>query len=164
MKSENDPPTAYEWLEKNFPHLITDRGKQAVIAGIEHQGMGDIIINMKWSTLDMSKSRHELLTSDMPHLRYYGLKDQRCTILFPLNPTKLFIATHDRKTEATLLSKSQTEVVQSINDQLARLAERYVYGRTESHLRFVESRLGRHPHPRRLPDRGTPRDFRFIIR
>jgi hypothetical protein len=149
MKLENDPPTAYEWLEKNFPHLIADRGKQVVIAGIEHQGIGDIIINMQWSTLDMSRSRHELLTGDMPHLRYYGLKDQRCTILFPLNPTKLFIATHDRKAEAAILARSQTEVVQSVNDKLARLAERYVYGRTKSHLRFVEDRLGRHPQPPR---------------
>jgi hypothetical protein len=94
MKHENDPPTAYEWLEQNFPHLVADRGKQVVIAGIEHQGIGDIIINMQWSTLDMSSSRHELLTVDMPHLRYYGLEDQRCTILFPLNAAKLFIATH----------------------------------------------------------------------
>ena len=159
MKSEDDPPTAYEWLYENFPHHIDDRGKRAVIAGIEHQGIGDIIINMKWSTLDMSKSKHDLLTSDMPHLRYYGLKDQRCTIIFPLNPTKLFIATHDRKAEAAILARSQTEVVKSVNDELARLAERYVYGRTQDHLRFVENRLGRHPHPTRLEDRGTPAGF-----
>jgi hypothetical protein len=162
MKLENDPPTAYEWLEKKFPHLIADRGKQVVIAGIEHKGIGDIIINMQWSTLDMSRSRHELLAGDMPHLRYYGFKDQRCTILFPLNPTKLFIATHDRKAEAAILARSQTEVVRSVNDELARLAERYVYGRTKSHLRFVEDRLGRHPEPPRLQDGGTPPDFRPV--
>ena len=159
MKTDDDPPTAYEWLEKNLPHHILDRGKKVVIAGIEHQGIGDIIINMHWSTLDMSGSKHELLTSDMPHLRYYGLKDQRCTILFPLNPTKLFIATHDRKAEAAILAHSHTEVVTSVNEELARLAERYVYGRTKHHLRFVENRLGRHPHPTRLEDRGTPVGF-----
>jgi len=159
MKTDDDPPTAYEWLEKNFPHHIDDRGKQMVIAGVEHQGIGDVIINMKWSTLDMSASDHELLTGDLPHLRYYGLKDQRCTILFPLNPTKLFIATHDRKAEAAILARSPTEVVKYVNDELARLAERYVYGRTKEHLRFVENRLGRHPHPTQLEDRGTPVDF-----
>lgn len=36
IKSEADPPTAYEWLYENFPHHIDDRGKRAVIAGIEH--------------------------------------------------------------------------------------------------------------------------------
>jgi hypothetical protein len=162
MKNEDDPPTAYEWLEKNFPHLIADRGKQAVIAGIENQGIGDIIINMQWSTLDMSMSRHELLTGDMPHLRYYGLKDKRCTILFPLNPTKLFIATHDRKAEAAILSRSPTEVVQSVNDELTRLAERYVYGRTKSHLRFVEDRLRLSSAPTLPVGQGTPPDFRSL--
>ena len=81
----------------------------------------------------------------MPHLRYHGLKDPRCTILFPLTPTKLFIATHDRKAEHNINRRNKTEVVKSVNDEVARIAERFVYGRTARHLRFVANRL-------RLPD------------
>ncbi len=98
-RQEGDPPTRFEWLEKHHPHLIDDAAKEMVVRATENDRIGNIIINMQWSTLDMSASRHELLTGDMPHLRYYGLKDPRCAILFPLMPTKLFIATHDRKTE-----------------------------------------------------------------
>jgi hypothetical protein len=145
MKEEGDPATPFEWLEKHHPHYLDDAAKQMVVRAVEIQGVGDIIINMKWSTLDMSASRHELLTSDMPHMRFCGLKDPRCAILFPLTPTKLFIATHDRKAEAHLLRQDRTKVVGWLNDNIVRVAERYVYGRTSGHLRFVENRLGLTP-------------------
>jgi hypothetical protein len=86
-----------------------------------------------------------LLTGDMPHLGYHGLKDRRCTILFPLTPTKLFIATHDRKAEHNINRRDKTEIVISVNDAVARIVERFVYGRTARHLRFVSNRLGRTP-------------------
>jgi len=144
-KQEDDPPTRFEWMQKHHPHLINDAAKEMVVRAIENDGIGNIIINMQWSTLDMSASRHELLTGDMPHLRYCGLKDPRCTILFPLTPTKLFIATHDRKAEHNINRRDKTDVVKLVNDEVARIAERFVYGRTESHLRFVANRLGRTP-------------------
>ena len=144
-KQEGDPPTRFEWLEKHHPHLIDDGAKEMVVRATENDRIGNIIINMQWSTLDMSASRHELLTGDMPHLRYYRLKDPGCTILFPLTPTKLFIATHDRKAEHNINSRNKTEVVKSVNDEVARIAERYVYGRTAGYLRFVANRLGRTP-------------------
>jgi hypothetical protein len=142
-RQAGDPPTRFEWLEKHHPHLIDDAAKEMVVRATENDRIGNIIINMQWSTLDMSASRHELLTGDMPHLRYYGLKDPRCTILFPLTPTKLFIATHDRKTEHNINRRDKTEVVKSVNDEVARIAERFVYGRSAGHLRFVANRLGR---------------------
>ena len=145
VMEEGDPPTAFEWVQKHHPHLIDDAAKEMVVRATENERIGNIIINMQWSTLDMSASRHELLTGDMPHLRYHGLKDPRCTILFPLTPTKLFIATHDRKTEHNLNRRNKTEVVRSVNDEVARIAERFVYGRTAGHLRFVANRLGRTP-------------------
>lgn len=125
------------------PHLVDDAAKEMVFRTIENDGIGNIIINMRWSVLDMSASQHELLTGDMPYLRYFGLKDPRCTILFPLNPTKLFIATHDRKIEYIINRRSKTEVVRRVNDEVARLAERFVFGRAKDHLEFVNRRLGR---------------------
>jgi hypothetical protein len=95
----------------------------------------------RMATLDMSASRHELLTGDMPHLRLYGLKHPKCAILFPLSPTKVFIATHDRSVEHNINHRNKTEVVRWINDNVVRIAERFVYARTKDHLRFVEKRL-----------------------
>ena len=38
-------------------------------------------------------------------------------------------------------ARAKTEVVKSVNDEVARIAERFVYARTKDHLRFVEKRL-----------------------
>jgi hypothetical protein len=140
-KQTGDPPTRFEWIEKHHPHLIDDAAKEMVVRATEHQRIGTIIMNMQWTTLDVSASRHELLTGDMPHLRYHGLKHPQCAILFPLSPTKVFIATHDRGVEHNINRRNKTEVVRLINDDIVRIAERYVYGRTDGHLRFVEKRL-----------------------
>ena len=144
FKSALDPQYEPDKQEP-FPYLIDDAAKVMVVRVIEDDGVGNIIINMQWSVLDMSASRYELLTGDMPHLRYYGLKDPRCTILFPLTPTKLFIATHDGKVEHYINNRSKAEVVKSVNDEVVRLAKRFVYGRTADHRRFVANRLGRTP-------------------
>ena len=148
-KQEGDPPTRFEWMEKHHPHLIDDAAKEMVVKATENERIGNIIINMKWTTLDMSASRHELLTGDMPHLRFYGLKHPRCAILFPLSPTKVFVATHDRSVEHNINRRNKTEVVRSINDNVVRIAERFVYAKTKDHLRFVEKRL-------RLPQSPLP--------
>lgn len=148
-KQEGDPPTRFDWIEKHHPYLIDDAAKEMVVRAIEDECIGNIIINMQWTTLDMSASRHELLTGDMPHLRFNGLKHPRCAILFPLSPTKVFIATHDRGVESQINLQSKTKVVNLINDNVARSAECFVYARTKDHLRFIENRLGRYP-PSRL--------------
>jgi Protein of unknown function (DUF4238) len=141
LKEKGDPPTPFEWIEKHDPHFRSDAGKRVMVSSIENQGIGDIIINMRWSTFDLAGSKHELLTSDAPHLRFYRLKDKRCVIVFPLSPRFLFIATHDRKAESVLLAQGASAIARWVIDNIVRIAERYVYGRTESHLLFVEKRL-----------------------
>lgn len=136
-----DPATSYEWIAKNHPHLVPDAAKKAAIESIENREIGDIIVNMKWSTFDLRNSRHEMLTSDAPLLRTTGLIERNCLIAFPLSPRFLFIATNDRKVEAALLACGETAIVRWVNDNIVRGAARYVYGRTGSHLVFVEKRL-----------------------
>jgi hypothetical protein len=140
-KTDADPATPFEWLEVNKKHVVKDTPKRVMVASIEHECIGNIIINMKWATLDLSASDHELLTSDAPNIRFCGLKDRRCLIAFPLSPRFLFVATHDGRAESFLRAQGESKIANWMNDKIVRMAERYVYGRTESHLRFVENRL-----------------------
>jgi hypothetical protein len=141
LKKEGDLPTPFEWIQKYYPYLASDYAKKALTHSIENPILEDIIVNMQWATFDLSKSKHGLLTSDSPNLRTTGLNDNNCLIAFPLSPRVLFIATHDRKAESALLACGETAIVRWVNDNIVRAAERYVYGRTNSHLRFVEKRL-----------------------
>ena len=137
----DDPSTPYELLSRIQPHLIADTAKQAAILNIENQKISDIIINMEWWTFDCQSSNHELMTSDAPYFQTTGLRDQRCLVAFPLSPRFLFVATHDNKVAEALLSLGATATVSWVNDIIVRAANRYVYARTERHLKFVERRL-----------------------
>jgi len=138
----SEAATPYEWIEKNEPHLVQDAARHAAIGSIESQKAGDIIFNMKWSTFDLGNSKHELLTSDAPLLRTTGLIKPDSLIAFPLNPRFLFVATHDRKEEAALLSCGESAIVKWVNDNIVRGAAQYVFAKTAGHLRFIENRLG----------------------
>jgi hypothetical protein len=133
--------TPYEWIEKHASHLVHDAARHAAVGSIESQKAADIMINMEWYTFDLGNSKHELLTSDAPFLRTTGLAKSNCLIALPLNPQFLFIATHAKNTEDALRSKSATDIVAWVNDNIVRAASKYVYGRTISHLRFIENRL-----------------------
>jgi Protein of unknown function (DUF4238) len=141
MIQESEAATPYDWVEKYHPYLVRDAARHAAIGSIESQRTGHIIMNMEWSTVDVSKSQHELLTSDGPQLRTTGLGKSDCLIALPLSPRFLFIATHDRSVEYALLAKGETAIVSWVNDNIVRGAPRYVYGKTKSHLRFIENRL-----------------------
>jgi len=138
---EGDPATPFEWIQQNYPHLASNAGKSSMMECIEDQKIGNTIINMNWSTVDLHKSKHSLLTSDSPTLRTAGLKEQNCLIALPLSPRFLFIATHDKKIESAFLAQGETLIAKFINDNVVRAAEKYAYAQTDRYLRFVENRL-----------------------
>ncbi|WP_148216797.1 DUF4238 domain-containing protein [Phenylobacterium zucineum] len=85
---------------------------------------------------------HSLLTSDRPLISTHGWKDPRAALLFPLSPTKLFVATNGREQTARLLQRnSPNALVRYVNDQIARCAVDFVIGTNDSQLPFVERRL-----------------------
>ena len=138
---EDDPPTPFEWIQKNQPHFVSNAGKIALMDGIENEQIGNTIINMSWSVLDLQNSNYDLLTSDAPTIRTKGLGDTNCLIVMPLNPSLLFVAAHDKKVEASFLHQDATKIAVWMNNNVVRAAEKYVYGRSDRHLRFIENRL-----------------------
>jgi hypothetical protein len=139
-KTSLDP---YDWLEQTNKHVAADKAKLALISCIESQDVGNIVINMRWSVVPLRDSSHDILTSDCPQLRANGLKERNCVIALPLNPNLLFVATHGRSVMRRLSTSEQTAMVKWVNDNIVRAADRYVFGRTDDHLRFVENRLRR---------------------
>jgi hypothetical protein len=160
LKSDGDPPTFLEWVEKHRPHALDDVGKLLLPPLIDHQEIGDAIVRMKWSVLDLSKSDHDLLTSDRPFVMTMRLADRRCLIACPIAPRTAFIATHDRTQEKRLLKNSPTAIAKRLNDQVVRQAVRHVYGSSSAHLGFVEKRLRQPGVPEPLPDLNSAKPER----
>jgi hypothetical protein len=98
---------------------------------------------MKWSRLDLSKSSHQLLTSDRPIVMPLGLDNPKAYISLPLSPNILFVASH----EASRFDPNPRKIARFINEQVVAQARRYVWGTTDAQLTFIRKRFGK------LPDR-----------
>jgi hypothetical protein len=143
LRKETDPPNGYEWLEKEHPRFLENIGKLFLAHFINHQKIGDHIINMRWATIDLSTSAVSLLTGDRPFIATHGLADARCVLAFPLSPRFLFIATNDRGRLQQVLAPSRTRIAKAANANIVEQAIKHVYGNSSSHKEFVEKRLRR---------------------
>lgn len=123
------------WAEMNsnpaFAHL----------AGIEHsvQNIAAAILSKNWLILD-NVSGNELITSDSPVstvkltgnqtvLLGQGFFNRTVAVLFPLSPTKLFIASPP---DTSWLSSLNADQAGKINEITARFADRNIYARSKS--------------------------------
>ena len=102
------------------------------------------IANMQWNIVTFSRMDHTLLTSDRPVIMTNGLDIPGGYIAMPLGPHHLFVGMADQAADKTLKSLPPRALVMQANNIVASQAKKYVYGRDDSQLRFVENRLGRY--------------------
>jgi hypothetical protein len=105
--------------------------------------VGKTVFEMKWTRLDLSKSPHQLLTSDRPLVMPLGLANPKAYISLPLSPHVLFVASH----EAFRFDAHPGKIARFINEQIVAQARKYVWGTTDAQLTFIRNRFGN------LPDR-----------
>ncbi len=158
IRRPGDPATIYEWTLEHQPHIIENAHKNFLPAMIDHEDLGQHLINMVWVTTDVSTAKHSLLTSDRPFNWSGGWKDAKALLAFPLGPDRLFLATNSRPLMEAVVSNPVDKVVRLVNDDVVRLAVDFVVGRDASQLSFVEERLRRRDQePRPGPiGRGRP--------
>lgn len=144
IRGPGDPATIYGWTLKHQPHVIENAHKRFLPAMIDHENLGQHLINMVWATIDVSSARHSLLTSDRPFNWTGGWKNPKALLAFPLGPDRLFLATNSGPLMQAVVSNPVDKVVRQLNDDVVRLAVDFVIGRDASQLPFVESRLRRH--------------------
>jgi hypothetical protein len=141
LRKDTDPPNAYEWVQKEHPRFLENIGKLFLTRMINHQKIGDHIINMCWARIDLSASAVSLLTGDRPFIATHGLADARCILAFPLSPRFLFIATNNPQLVQQVLDRGFTHIAKAANANTVGQAIKHVYGSSGSHLEFVEKRL-----------------------
>jgi Protein of unknown function (DUF4238) len=143
VRRADDPPTLLKLAERTCKPRLDNHGKIILPGLIQHPRYAKIILRMNWMTLHLPEAtQQEFLTSDYPCvLTHGGLDDPHCVVAFPLHPRSAFFATGDNESKGGLLSLDPGTIVEQLNDGVVRQAERYVYGRTDADLAFVESRL-----------------------
>jgi Protein of unknown function (DUF4238) len=141
VKGSAPEETLQEWTEariKGLDEIATMT--QMLPMGINNEGPGSIIINMRWEVIDLAASTVDLLTSDRPVMRFQGLKSRDCMIMIPLGPRRLFVATHyDRG----LQRQRPKLVARAANMSTVRAAHARVYGTSSQHRALLEKYLKR---------------------
>lgn len=141
VRKPDEPATVYAWTLKHQPHVIENAYKNMLPGLIDHEGLGQHIINMHWATIDLSKASHTLLTGDRPFITTHGLKDPQSVLLFPLAPDLLFAATNGRTQTERVVAQKPSFLARYMNDNIAGRAVEMVIGKDRSHIAFVERRL-----------------------
>jgi hypothetical protein len=92
LRTDHDPPTLGEWLRVNAPAYQENFGIISLTGAILDENTILPILQMHWHVADMSDVPFKLLTSDRPLWVSAHPSDDRCWIVFPISPTKLFMA------------------------------------------------------------------------
>jgi hypothetical protein len=142
-----DPESFEELLAKREPSAAQIGAANFLADVIDNDRVGKTIFEMKWSCIDLSKSSHQLLTSDRPIDMPLGLADSNAYISLPVSPHVLFVAAHNHDTANALRGANQTEVAGKNNRRIIEQARKFVWGSTDSQLSFVQKHFGK------LPDR-----------
>jgi len=142
-----DPETFEEFLAKREPNAAQIGAANFLADVIDNDKVGDTIFKMQWARIDLSKSKHQLLTSDRPIDMPLGLADPNAYIAIAVSPKILFVAAHHMDVANALRKAKPTEVVKKYNERVIQQARKYVWGSTDSQLAFVRGHFGK------LPDR-----------
>jgi hypothetical protein len=142
-----DPERIEEFLAKREPNAAQIGAANFLAEVIDNDRIGKTVFEMKWSRIDLSKSNHQLLSSDRPIDMPLGLADPKAYISLPVSPRILFVAAHNYDTARTLRASKPTEVVRKNNQRIIEQARKFVWGSTDTQLTFVQKHFGK------LPDR-----------
>ena len=143
QKAPHDPPTAEEFLKLHQPMAPLTAALTQLPHVMQNEGLGQHIIKMGWSVADVS--RGTFLISDDPLITSNGLGNDIGHIVLPISPTKLFIATNNKKTLDTIIAMGDRELVKTANAQIVGRARHFVGAHDASQRRFIENRFGLAP-------------------
>jgi hypothetical protein len=143
LRRDGDPSTLLECAERICKPRLDNSGKFMLPRVIQHPRYAEIILRMNWMTLKLpAETQQEFLTSDYSCvLTHDGLDDPGCIVAFPLDPRSAFFATGDMESRRRLLDRDPGIIARLTNESVVSQSERYVYGRTNAELAFVESLL-----------------------
>jgi len=145
VRGADDPATLLEWAEQNTPALFDTYGLQMLPGLITHKPTGDAIIQMKWCVVRLPPDVRDMLTCDRPVYMSHGVMDENCIIALAISPRHIFFATRKPSLFDGFTHKKFKAMTASLNGLLVEQAEKYVYGASDRHLRFVENRLRKQP-------------------
>jgi hypothetical protein len=94
---------------------------------IDDQKIGPAIFGMQWSSVDLSRSSFELVTSDRPLDMPFGLGDPNAYISLPVSPRILFVAAHRPSIAEAMRKANPTQIARANNQLVTQRARKFVW-------------------------------------
>lgn len=140
MRSEDDPPTYEEWLEK-AGLLTPDLRVRLLKLLIDSRRIGNTLNAMHWHLYVLERPRFGFLTGDHPIMVSNGLGHNRSFVLLAISPSKLFVAAHDPKVIDAFLTQRANGLEHAVNDACARQSKHIILAHDSAQLTFVDRRF-----------------------
>lgn len=99
------------------------------------------LTKMRWEILRVDHSNFEFMTSDRPVIMSNTLNDPLSNVALPIGPRRLFIASHSSDLIDAARKMSHNQLARTANTSVVEGATAFVYGRTDTQLAFVQSRI-----------------------
>ena len=144
VRRPGDPLTWEEAFQTLDASALEGFGARALPKMSDLKGVGQAIIDMRWSIVRRLDRQFSMLTSDKPVVTSDGLGRPDAYILLPIAPDRLFMATKSEETRRNFLQQFEGgELIGKLNHLVTAQAFEFVYGDSTDALPFVEDRLGR---------------------
>jgi Protein of unknown function (DUF4238) len=143
LRGPNDPATFEQYKAWSLANPLKLPAQRILPELINSERVITEIACMRWTTANVGRTRHSMLTSDRPVIMTNGLVQSDAHIAIPLSPKLLFLATKSDETRRAIASMNSDEIVEVVNHKVSEQAIKYAYGIDDRQLRFVTNRLGR---------------------
>ncbi|MEA2877057.1 MAG: hypothetical protein QOF14_2253 [Hyphomicrobiales bacterium] len=104
------------------------------------------ISEMRWGVVDVSKTKHRLLTSDRPVIRTNGIEKPDGHLALAISPTRIFLACNNVEIERQLRQMPSKDMVRNMNKQVVRNAIKYVWSHDMSNEPLIKGQLSAEAH------------------
>ena len=145
LRHPADPPTFIEFAAAEHPHHKERQALEMLPDMMNHRGIGQYMINMRWHVMDLDETCPTLLLSDDPLARTNGTAITGGHLAMPLSPRRLLVLSNSAETDATLRNVGVRALAREMNRWTVEGARRFVAATDRSQERFVRNRFGRDP-------------------
>lgn len=132
------PPTLVEFTEKTYPGLIEEIALHFYPKLVDHQAVGQKLVELQWGVRDVSHVAARFLISDEPWIIEDSLDDPDLILALPLSPTRVFFGARIEKAYAKMMDCHADELVRRVNRASYVQSVSRIYGQDESFCEFLE--------------------------
>jgi hypothetical protein len=139
-RKETEPPTFAEYETAHGIDELTRLHGKLLMDLMKDSRIGRLIFGMRWGIIKFSRAGHGLLTSDRP-VTTNAFRISANHLCLPIGPERMFFACETEKAELEFQKLDPNAVMRGMNNATAKRAVKYVYGKDDRQLRFIENRL-----------------------